>query len=301
MTVSDLSAFGDLATAEVVVAPTEPGAGSWAGAPCAFRHDGHVYLAYRLRRPVGRGRGHANVVARSADGIRFETVALVTKDRFGGESLERPALVVTDEGRWRLYVSVATPGTKHWRVDLLEAGTVEALADAAPRTVMPGSATLAVKDPVIVRHDGTWHAWAACHPLDDPDATDRMTTELATSPDGVRWTWHGTSLAGRPGQWDARGVRVAAVRLTGPDPVAWYDGRATAEENWEERTGLARVVAPGRMEPIGEVPVGVSPFGAGGCRYVSVVTFDDGSRRFYVEVTRADGSHDLRTVLVPAA
>lgn len=83
--------------------------------------------------------------------------------------------------------------------------------------------------------------------------------------------------------------------------MAWYDGRATAEENWEERTGLARVVTPGRMEPIGEVPVGVSPFGEGGCRYVSVVTFDDGSRRFYVEVTRADGSHDLRTVLVPAA
>ena len=300
-TASDFSAFADLASAEVVAAPTEPGAGSWAGAPCAFRHDGHVYLAYRLRRPVGRGRGHANVVARSADGVRFETVALVTKDRFGGESLEEPALVVTDEGRWRLYVSVATPGTKHWRVDLLEAGTVEGLAGAAPRTVMPGSATVAVKDPVIVRHDGTWHAWASCHPLGDPDATDRMTTELATSPDGVRWTWHGTSLAGRPGRWDARGVRVAAVRLTGPDPVAWYDGRATAEENWEERTGLARVVAPGRMEPIGGVPVGVSPFGAGGCRYVSVVAFDDGSRRFYVEVTRADGSHDLRTVLVPAA
>ena len=69
-----------------------------------------IYLAYRLRRPVGQGRGYANVVARSADGVRFTTVATIGKDAFGAESLERPALVVTDDGRWRLYVSVATPG-----------------------------------------------------------------------------------------------------------------------------------------------------------------------------------------------
>ena len=119
------------------------------------------------------------------DGVRFTTVATVGKDAFGAESLERPALVVTADGRWRLYVSVATPGTKHWRVDLLEADTPEGLAAAAPRTVMPGSDRLAVKDPVVVRHDGRWHAWASCHPLDDPEATDRMTTEYATSDDGV--------------------------------------------------------------------------------------------------------------------
>ena len=92
----------------------------------------------------------ANVVARSTDGVRFEPVAEVTKDRFGAESLERPALVHTPEGRWRLYVSCATPGSKHWWVDVLEADTPEGLADAPRRTVLPGSDHHAVKDPVVI-------------------------------------------------------------------------------------------------------------------------------------------------------
>ncbi|MDX6203533.1 MAG: hypothetical protein QOJ83_3033 [Frankiales bacterium] len=291
--------FGDINAAPVVVAPEAGGPGSWAGAPCALQLDGVIYLAYRLRRPVGHGRGYANVVARSSDGVTFTTVAVVGKDTFGGESLERPALVRTDDGRWRLYVSIATSGSAHWRVDLLEASRPEDLADAEPRTVMPGSDRLAVKDPVVVWHDGCWHAWASCHPLDDPQATDRMTTEYATSDDGVAWQWHGTALAGRDGSWDARGVRVAAVRLTGPRPLAWYDGRATAEQNWEEQTGLATIDGPGHLTALGDEPVGVSPYGLGGLRYASVVVLPDGSTRFYFEVTRPDGAHDLRTVLVP--
>src|SRR3712207_8177691 len=39
------------------------------------------------------------------------------------ESLERPALVRDPLAGWRLYVSCATPGTKHWRGDLVEADT----------------------------------------------------------------------------------------------------------------------------------------------------------------------------------
>src|SRR4051812_29910369 len=118
--------------AEVAVAPEDPRPGSWAGAPSAVFADGEWWLAYRLRRPVGAGRGSGNVVARSADGVRFQPVMGIGKDRFRAESLERPPLVRTPAGRWRLYVSCATPGTKHWRVDLLEADTVAALADAEP-------------------------------------------------------------------------------------------------------------------------------------------------------------------------
>src|SRR5664279_1252448 len=117
--------FAAQADSRVVVAPEGSGPGAWAGAPSALLHDGVFYLAYRLRRPIGHGRGYANVVARSRDGVHFTTVATLVKEAFGAESLERPALAVTADGTWRVYVSAATPGTKHWRVDLLEAATPE--------------------------------------------------------------------------------------------------------------------------------------------------------------------------------
>jgi hypothetical protein len=287
------------ADAEVVLAPDDPGPGAWVGGPSAQLVDGTWWLAYRLRRPVGEGRGFANVVAHSTDGVRFTPVVELGKDVFGAESLERPALVHTPEGRWRLYVSCATPGTKHWRVDLLEAESVPALATAIPRTVLPGDGSTAVKDPVI-RHDGLqWHLWASVHPLDDPDATDRMTTEHATSHDGVVWTWRGTALTGTEGTWDARGVRFATVVLDGSRTWALYDGRATAAENWEERTGLA-VAHEGGFTAVGREPILQSPHPPFGLRYAEVVEMPGGAARWFYEATRADGAHELRTVLYPA-
>jgi hypothetical protein len=286
--------------ATVVAAPEDPRPGAWVGGPSALLVDGVWWLAYRVREPVGEGRGIGNVVARSDDGVAFTPVVAVTKDRFGAESLERPALVRTPEGRWRLYVSCATPGTRHWRVDLLEADTVEGLGTAEATTVLPGSDRSAVKDPVI-RHDGEqWHLWASVHPLDDPDATDRMTTEHATSPDGVAWTWQGTALAGTPGTWDARGVRFAAVVLDGARSWALYDGRATAEENWEERTGRATAGAEGRFTAAADGPLLQSPHPPHGLRYSDVVALPGGGARWFYEATRADGAHELRTVLLPA-
>lgn len=295
----DVGLLSDSERSTLVVGPPSPLPGRWAGAPCALWTDGSYWLAYRLRRPVGRGRGYVNVVARSFDGVTFETVTTVHKDMFGAASLERPTLVRSDQGVWRLYVSCATPGSFHWRVDLLEAAAPEQLANARPRTVLPGGPGLAAKDPVIVRGDDGWHLWASCHPLDDPRNTDRMTTRYATSPDGVRWTWRGTALAGRPGRWDARGARISAVLCDGARPVACYDGRASAEENWEERTGVAVGGQPfGTFARVGDAPVAQSPHAGHGLRYVTVVGLPEGRRRFYFEITRPDGAHELRTTFV---
>ena len=58
---------------------------------------------------------------------------------------------------------------------------------------------VALKDPVIRRRDGRWFVWICCHPLALRDEEDRMTTALATSDDGLSWSWQGPVLVGRPG------------------------------------------------------------------------------------------------------
>jgi hypothetical protein len=285
MTTFPLPGMGDS-----VVAVPAPGTGQqrWAGASSGtLDDDGTFVVAYRVR--VTDEDLAATVVARSEDGESLTTVATLDKDRFGAMSMERPALVRTEAGRWRIYVCSATPGSKHWWIDMLEAGDPEGLAESDAIAVFPGDDTVAVKDPVVQRRQDGWHAWICCHPLDEPDEEDRMTTAYAKSEDGLAWDWHGTVLAPRPGRWDARGARLTAVL---PDGRAAYDGRATKDENWFERTGLA---APNGSQLVqtGDAPVSTA-------RYLDVVQLPRGDYRIFYEWAVPGESHELRTELVRA-
>jgi hypothetical protein len=280
---------------EVVVPAPGAGPGNWAGAASAVLVDGVFWLTYRVRRPLEVGRGVSVVVARSEDGVRFSPVAEVGRDLLGTESFERPVLVPLPDGRWRLYLSCATPGSKHWWVDSLTATSPADLPHGEQRVVLPGDSVMAVKDPVILVRDGTWQMWVCCHPLDDPGHEDRMTTRYLVSADGLEWQDRGEVLAGSPGSWDARGARVTAVLGTAP-LVVLYDGRADARANWHEITGVARwngtrLVADPAVRPI------ASPHSDGAFRYGSAVALPNGRTRFYLESARPDGAHDLVTCL----
>ena len=282
--------------ARVVVPAPGSTPGNWAGAPSALLDDGTWWLAYRVRRPLDAGRGVATVVARSVDGERFETVTEVHREAFGAESFERPALVRRPDGGWRLYLSCATPGSKHWWVEALDADTPEHLPAGRRTVVLPGDDATAVKDPVVLADADGWRMWLCCHPLTEPGAEDRMTTAFLTSDDGLAWTSHGTVLSPTPGTWDARGARVTAVLSEAPLTVL-YDGRPTAADNWHEVTGLARDTGQGLVAA--PAPMLRSPHSDGALRYVSAVPLPGGGTRFFFEAARPDGAHDLLTSVSP--
>lgn len=268
----------------VVANAPAPGPQKWAGAPSAVRHDnGWFTLAYRVRND-----GDGIVIARSDDGERFEIVTQFSSRELGVGMTERPALIPLENGGWRMYTSCGNSVGHHWWIGLLEADSLEKLGSAELRPIFPGDAVTWVKDPVVHRGGTLWEAWICCHLADTPGEEDRMNTAYATSRNGVDWDWHGTALEGRPGKWDARGARMTAVL---PDGRAAYDGRASKEENWFERTGLA-IRAPDGMTfaAIGDQPVAVP-------RYLEIVPVPGGYRIFY-EAVLPDESHELRTELI---
>jgi hypothetical protein len=88
--------------------------------------------------------------------------------------------------------------------------------------------------------------------------------------------------------WYSRGTRITAV----VGEQAYFDGRASAAENFEERTGIAEWNGS-RFVPV--VGPASSPFGGGALRYVSVIALPGGVNRLYYESATEYGSHELRT------
>lgn len=268
----------------VVAKAPAPGPQKWAGAPSAVRHDdGSFSLAYRVR-----DNGDGVVIARSDDGERFETISFIRSSDLGVGMTERPALIQMDDGSWRMYVSCGDAIGHHWWIGLLEAESLDQLSQSTLRTIFPGDAATWVKDPVIHKEGDIWHAWICCHLADISGEEDRMNTAYATSRDGIDWEWHGTVLEGRAGYWDARGARMTAVL---PDGRAAYDGRASKEENWFERTGLAI------QDPKSGLFTAINTDAVATPRYLEVIPVPGGYRIFY-EALLPDESHELRTELI---
>lgn len=199
------------------------------------------------------------------------------------QSLERPALDVTAEGEWHLYLSCATFNSKHWRIDRLRASRPQDFSATTRTTVFPGSAEFGIKDPVVLREQDL-RIWATLHPLTEgDDSADKMISVDARSCKHV--------MEPEPGTWYSRGTRITAI----VGEYEYFDGRASAAQNFEERTGLARWNGSCYIPEAGLVS---SPFGGGALRYVSAIKLPAGDLRLYYESATEFGSQELRTELL---
>jgi hypothetical protein len=262
-----------------------------------------VFLVYRLRWPRPR-RGGQLIVARG-DGERFAPIWRATREDFGSQSIERCA-IVREKKSWRLYVSYVDGLDGRWRIDVMEAGSPDAFDPSARRPALDADAAhaLAVKDPWLRRHQGRWLMFVSfgeraegvdrLHASGDALSTGVVKSEtgLATSGDGLRWTWEGKVLAAGPTGWDRFTARLTTAVPEGDGWLGLYDGSATVEQNYEERCGLARSADLRRWERVGDGPGVGSAGGPGTVRYVESVAARDGIL-FFFERTRKDGAHEL--------
>jgi hypothetical protein len=285
----------DPAAGVTVLAPEAPGRGHWVGAPSVLDDGDRVLLAYRLRRPHP-DRGYECRIAQSADGVRFTDLWTVRKETLRSASMERFCLRTCDDGRYLLYTSYEHPDDGRWRIDVSEAGAVDELDAARARTVLTPAATgtAAVKDPIVVRVGDEWLMFVSTFLTDAGPAP----TSLAVSSDGIRFDWRGTVFDVGAG-WDSYQARLSAVVHTDNGYVGLYDGSGSADEDTEERLGLAKspdLLAWTRVSV--DEPWLVSPHATGSLRYPDVLE-RDAEWWIYYEYAREDGSHELRLNRVP--
>ncbi len=309
----------DPETGVTVREPLGRGPGWWAGAPSVMYDSatGDFYLYYRYRKPRELGRGVECRIARSRDGFHFEDIWSATKEQLNTQSMEKACIVKADDNLWRLYISfVDTDG--RWRIDMMEADRPDGFdcSNRVKTLTADDCGVEGVKDPVVLNIGGLWHMVLSYAPTpkqisEEEKAKMHATgdvynvgvtkshTGLATSTDGVNWTWEGDILSPPDEGWDAYCTRIGAVLYRPPLFIGFYDGSRSVEENYEEKAGLAisfDLRNWRRITPDG--PYVLSPHAQRTIRYVEVVDAQ-GSLWYYYEYSRPDGSHELRASRVP--
>jgi len=303
-----------LSAGEVIRQPVASGPGYWVGAPGVYRdaEEGAFYLTYRIRRPRGvePDRGGEARIAHSTDGIRFEDVWSVTKDRFPTASIERCAIRRGRDGLWRCFACCVDADGK-WCVSVIRAQEINQL-DASRAQPLFNADMLGlegVKDPWIFEHGknyvmilsvavATAETSDASHDTKDIYNTGqcKSATAMAVSADLDEWDWQGIVFAPEGKAWDGYCRRINSIYERDGRFMAFYDGSSSLRENYEEKTGLAesadlkqwRCLTP-------EGPALTSPHSSGSLRYMDVQVVGQDAYVYY-EFTRADGSHDLRVL-----
>jgi hypothetical protein len=313
----------DPADGILVKEPERPEPGYWTGCPAVLYEPdkGRFLMTYRQRRPRSRDaeRGWRCAVAASVDGVHFEDLWHVHKDELKTSSMERFSVFPAPAGGYRLYLSYVDPADSRWRIDVLEAddpGRFE-VKNVRPVLTAAGTGTEGVKDPYVFRVGPVTYLLASyaearalteaererAHRTGDIYNTGVTThpTGLATSLDGLEFTWHGPVLGvGAAGAWDCYQARINCAVPVGHGYLGFYDGSAGQEQNYEEHCGVAITGDLRNWERLTRNgPWVTGRDGTGSARYFDVLQVD-GEWVIYYELARADGAHELRLQRLPA-
>jgi len=307
----------------VVAEPPGKEEGYWAGGSSAIfdERTKQFYLSYRVRTKLlehgTKGRGGETVISVSTDGKIFQKVWSAYKEDFEALSIEKSSIMITPEGKFRLYVSYISRHDFRWSIDMLETDSPKGFNTASRVTVLSpvNTDTEGVKDPVIMIVGGLWHMYVNMAPrpqTDDWGKFDRMhrtgnafvsgevacPTGLATSPDGVNFKWVGEVISCGDA-WDRYLARISALVYTPPFFTAIYDGRPNSGANYSDSPSLAISTDLRTFHKI-DHGHGIlhSPYGHGTLRYVEALRVGHNIHYFY-EIDRQDFAHELRTISVP--
>lgn len=293
--------------------PLMPAPGHWVGAPSVLHTaDGEFLMSFRYRRPRGQGRGYEARIARSVDGVTFEDIWSVHQQALETSSVERFALAQSPHG-YLLYLSYVDPKDQRWRVDVVAAERPDQfdVSRRVPVFTAQDIGMEAVKDPVVVFAQGLYWMYVSCasrapdaatdthqelHVSEDVYTTGRVLSEtgLAVSRDGIHYDWLGLVLSPTPGAWDAYAARVSSLLVTPDGVLALYDGGASVDENYEEKSGLALVAGWDRLTKLSRGgPWWTTPHGSHSLRYVAAIRVDQRPWLYY-EAARPDGAHEIR-------
>lgn len=296
------------------------------------------YLVYRQRQPRELGRGVECRIAASDNGVVFTDIWALPKTSFDALSLERCSLVRGFDNRWRLYISFVSPQDNRWRIAVMEADEPDRFDASRMQVILTAESTgtEGVKDPNVFAIGPMFYmlvSYATALELGEEDQQAKHATgdiyntgltlsrtAAAISSDGRTFRWIGdvspilgservssngtpaSALLSVPKQaaaWDLYCRRIGALLpLDSGGYLALYDGSASVAENYEEKTGIAITFDLRTFWSLSsDGPALVSPVGTGSLRYVDVLAVGH-ELFYYYELSREDGSHEMRVSVV---
>lgn len=292
---------------QTVFEPEGRGYGYWVGGHNVIfdPDEKKFYLYYRVRHPLGKGRGGKCRIAESRDGVVFTNIWEATKEHFDADSIEAGSLIKDPgTGKWRLYISYQTHNGP-WRVDLIEADHPKNFDAWHHRTVMqPREYGLqSVKDPKVYIVGGLYVVFV-CVPAREKWVEDKSgwyhplggaATGIMTSPDGIyfrNFKYVFEPSRGAPGEWGHFCARINSIVYLPPVYVGFCDSGSTAYDTYEEWCSVAFSHDLEHWTRVNtNEPWVRSPYGC--IRYMDALIVGD-EIWYYYEYTREDGSHELR-------